>query len=211
MAASGILTTAQGSYQNLNTSLWQYIMTKIKPQYDAAAAALSLQSGLVLSKDSTYIADMLGLGILDIDTDADGLFKRIPVIGYGLDTTGGSRPPTTTGAGDGANWEYHKVLFQCVPIVNTGSDSNQTQSTNRLAIMVLQTAVWNAAGRSYSFPIVDSSGTRTAGLYPAVGYAEILDPSMPRRPTYKDALVIDRRDFNVEFNFRVAVQTYDGL
>jgi hypothetical protein len=211
MAVYGILPNRYGTYENFNTSLWQLIFSQIKATYDAAAAAYGLQNGLVLSKDSTYIADGLGLGILDMDTDADGLFKRIPVVGYGLDTMGSSKPPKVTGAGDGANWEYHKVFFQCVPIVNTATDSNQTQSTNRLAIMALQTAVWNVVGRQFSFPIVDSTGTRVNQLYPQVGYAEILEPTMPRRPAYKDALVIDRRDFNIEFNFRVAIATLDGV
>lgn len=209
--ASGVLTNAQGSFSNLQTSLWQHIFTKIKTQYDAEASSRGLQSGLVLNTDGSYTADALGLGILDIDKDSDGIFKRVPCVGYGLDTVGGMRAPKSIGAGDGANWEYHKVILQCVPIVNVATDTYQTQSANRLAIMVLQTAVWNAVGRSFSFAIVDSTASRTNGLYPEIGYAEILSPNIPRRPAFKDALVIDRRDFNVEFDFRVAIQTFDGL
>jgi hypothetical protein len=211
MAVFGVLPNIYGSYQNLNSSLWQMIYQSIKIPYDAASALAGLNTDLQLSKDSTYVNDGKGMGILDMDTDADGLFKRVPVVGYGLDTTGGAPPPKTTGAGDGANWEWHKVLFQCVPVVNQSTDSNLTQSTNRLAIMILQTAVWNAVGRTFSFPIVDSTQPRVNNMFPQVGYAEIKNPVMPRRPTYKDALVIDRRDFNVEFDFRVAIATADGV
>lgn len=211
MAVAGVMPNALGTYQNLNTSLWQFIYTSIKGPYDIAAAAAGLNNGLQLNKDSSYTVDNFGLGILSMDTDSDGLFKRVPNIGYGLDTTGQSPKPTSTGAGDGANWEYHKVLFQCVPVVNQATDPNATQSTIRLATMILQTAVWNAAGRSYSFPIVDSTQPRISNLYPQVGYAEILSPCQPKRPVYKDALVIDRRDFNIEFDFRVAIATFDGV
>jgi hypothetical protein len=211
MATYGVLPNIYGTYQNLNSSLWQMIYTQIKMPYDSAAAAAGLLNALQLNKDSSYTEDGHGLGILDMDTDADGLFKRVPVVGYGLDTVGASPKPKVLGTGDAANWEYHKVLFQCVPTVNQANDSNLTQSTNRLAIMLLQTAVWNAVGRSYSFQIVDSTQAQVSNLYPQIGYAEILNPSIPKRPAYKDALVIDRRDFNIEFDFRVAIATYDGL
>jgi hypothetical protein len=187
------------------------IYTSIKGPYDIAAAAAGLLDGLQLNKDSSYTDDSQGLGILSMDTDADGLFKRVPVVGYGLDTTGSAPKPKVLGVGDGANWEYHKVLLQCVPTVNQSTDTNLTQSTNRLAIMLLQTAVWNAVGRQYSFPIVDSTQPPFNGLYPQIGYAEILNPCQPKRPVYKDALVIDRRDFNIEFDFRVAIATMDGV
>jgi hypothetical protein len=211
MSATGVLANAQGTYQNLNTSIWQFIYTTVKTTYDSQAATAGLNNGLQLAKDGSYKLDGFGLGILDMDTDADGIFKRIPNIGYGLDTTGGQRPPHSTGAGDGANWEYHKVHLQCVPVVNIANDATSTQSTNRLAMMILQSCIWNAVGRSYSFPIVDSTGVRVNSLYPQIGYAEILNPQMPARPTYKDALVIDRRDFNVHFDFRVAIATLDGV
>lgn len=211
MAVYGVLPNSYGTFANLNSSLWQWLYQSVKIPYDVAAAEAFMNAGLQLSKDSTYNADGKGLGILDMDTDADGLFKRVPCIGYGLDTIGGSPKPKPLGTGDSANWEYHKVLFQCVPVVNVASDTNATQSTNRLAIMLLQTAVWNAVGRSFSFPLVDSTQPRVNNMYPQIGYAEILNPMIPKRPTYKDALVIDRRDFNVEFDFRFGIATFDGL
>jgi len=209
---NGILSNAQGSDYNINLSLWQWIFTKVKTPYDIAAPLKGINTGVQTNRDGTFVQDNLGLGIIQCDggnLDNPDVFKRLPTVAYCLDDGRGVAEPKATGIGDGANIECRSIGIRCVPAVKVASDN--TLSADENAIALLKTTVWNAFGRSLIIPIVDSTQTPVNGLYPQIGYAEILRPTLPRRPRFKDSLIVDRRDFDLTLELRLQVQTYDGL
>ena len=205
---NNVLTTAQASDANLVCSIWQYLVTKVKVPYDAAATTAGLNAGYALNKNGTYAIDAMGLGVLDAEIDQDDLYKRVPVVAYTLDSHT-AKSPESTGCGDGANYEYRTVKLTCVPTITLTADG--IQSPSRFAYLTLKTVVWNAIGRSFIMPIVDSTQAKVNGLYPNIGYAEIHNATPPHRAPFKDWLVIDRRDFDVSFVLRIGVATADGL
>jgi hypothetical protein len=207
--ANGVMTTAQASDSNILVSLWQHIYQNIKVPYDIAALNAGLSQGVTLIRDGTYVPDALGLGIIDEDIDRDDFFSRVPAVGYEFDDST-ARTPRATGLGDGANYEYRSVRFRAIPAIKLAVD-NTTQSPDKVAHRLLKDAVWNAIGRRFKIDIVDGTQPLVNNKFPVVGYAEIKRPEFARQPSFKNQLIIDRRDFDLTFQLKLAVATSDGL
>lgn len=206
--AVSVMTPLQASDMNIVASLWQFLYQNVKIPYDIAALAAGLNQGLTLNQNGTYTPDTTGLGLLDTDIDRDDFYQRVPVVGFVLDDIR-TRHSTPTGAGDGANNEWRSVLLRAVPALRTAPDG--TQAPDKMAHRMLKTYLWNAIGRSFIMPIVDNSQARVSNKFPQIGYAEIHGAEMPRPPSFKNQLVIDRRDFDVLFELKMGVATSDGL
>jgi len=193
---------------NYVASIWQYLFTQLKAEYDTASLAAGLNQGYALQKNGIYLVDTNGLGILDTDFDQDTFYKRVPVIGYTVDE-GQAKSPISTGMGDGANWEWRNIKLTCVPTVNIAVDGTTTPS--RISYLLLKDMAWALIGRSFIIPYVDYYSGKIDGLYQQIGYMQICDAIPPKRAAFKDNLIIDRRDFDISFQVKIAVLTRDGL
>jgi hypothetical protein len=111
--------------------------------------------------------------------------------------------------GDGANWEYRSIKLTCVPAIDVAADGSI--SSSRIAALLLKDMAWGVIGRCFIIPYVNYYAPKVNGLYQEIGYMEIVNPIPPKRATFKDFLIIDRRDVDIVFQVRVAVLTQDGL
>jgi hypothetical protein len=206
---NGTLTNAQATDLNLLFSIDQFLLQYVKAPYDAASAAQGINQGIQTQRDGSVVAATGGIAIFEDEVDNPDLFKRAPSITYQLDDGRPTKESVPTGLGDGANYEWRSVKLRCVPAVKVATDG--TQTPDKSALTLLKSIIRNAFDRRLILPVVDGTQSPVNGLYPQIGYAEIKGFQLLRRGAFKDALVIDHRDFDVEFTLKVATQTADGL
>lgn len=212
MPLNAILTNVQGHDFNLVRSIRQYLTQAVKASYDTEATALGLNQGMTVTLNGQQQADTLGLGVIDARFDDPSLTKRVPSVSFRLDDGRATKDVKAIGMGDGANWEWRSVKLTCVPAVTVSNDAGKTLEADARSFYVLQTHVRNAFQRTFTMPIVDGFATPdTNGLYPQIGIAYIENVQFSDRPSYKDYLIVDRRDFEVLFTLKLAIATADGL
>jgi hypothetical protein len=213
MNVNGIMTNAQGSDVNFQTSVSQYLQTVVKPAYDTAALAASIDQGTQVLLDGTLSKDTFGLKVIDALIDDPDTMKRAPLVAFRINDSEAVKESEPTGMGDGSNWEWCSISLTCVPAVTVTNDASgqPVLNPNAMSAYLLNTAVRNAFSRTLTLPIVDRTQTPTNNVYPQVSFAYIIGAKPTKRPVWKDGLVNDRRDFEWKFSLRYAVQTADGL
>lgn len=203
MTIASILTQAQAAEINIETSIRQWLYSQVVQPYNTAATAQGLNQGMTLKADGTYVADTLGLGLMDASPEDRSVYERVPVLAYSLDVKAG-KDPIPTGMGDGAQWEYTCVRVCCIPAVST--DGQKIQA-DRVSMRLLKTYMKDAITRANIMPIVDHSQSPVNGLYPQVGYAEICNRQVLSMDRLLQMLDDNRLRFDVLFDLRFGVAT----
>lgn len=206
----GILPQDVATDVNLSQSLKQWLYQKIKLPYDTQATALSLNNGYQWQADGTWIPDNNGTYIVEGNGPTDPrLWERMPCVMYQIDDVKATRLPKPTGCGDGANYEFIPILLCCVPPPLIATDGTAEPDTFTRA--VFKTCVRNAVQRSWRLPIVDRSQGQTAGLYPVVGFADIMDQRIIAMPNELKQMQVNKRErFDATFTLRWPVVYTNG-
>ncbi len=204
MAIAGVLTQAQASDLNLVTSIQQWLFNEVVGPYNTAAAAASLNQGMSMQHNGTWVADTNGLGLMPGMPDDKNIYERVPTLAYGIDAKA-VKAPVPTGMGDGSQWEWRSVSVCCLPAISAATDG--TIQADRLAQFVLKGVVANAVTRTNIIPIVDRSQAPVSGQYPQIGYAEVHNQQVVDLNKIAQILDANRYRFDVLFDIRWAVQT----
>lgn len=200
MLISGILTQTQASDVNLATSIKQWLYTQVVEPYNAAYP----NQGASLQNDGTWEADTAGLGLIESLPDDKAIYERVPCVAYCIDLKPAPKS-VVTGAGDGADWEYRGISLVCLPAITISTDG--TIQASRANQWALKSLISNAILRTHVLPIVDHSQAQVGGLYPQIGYAEMLDQQYHGMEKISQMLDANKYRFDVTFNIRWAVST----